>query len=200
LTEINSAIQANLAYGDSVQFFRQAYLFDKDGKTRPLLNTGAEAGQYISYDHGYPLQIYHRIVSNDTDVDTAAGKGRYAYITRTYNMILVGMGNTKKLTDRAYEGTDDVANEVFAAMPMPLADAWIFPGTINPNKHEVIEQEFAGDAGAATYINKLSLELVAFTIEYQIQQKVRCGNVNATAELTSTTPLSGITANSDVQV
>ena len=191
LGEINTAIQLNLVYGDSVQFFRQAYLYEKDGKTRPLLNLGSKQGQYISYDHGYPLQIYHRAIGNSTDVDPAAGKGRFPYITRTYQMLLVGLGNTNKLTARGYEGNDDVANEVFAAMPIPLPDGYLFPGDINLDKHEIIETEFAGND-----FKKLSLELVAFTIEYEIQQKVRCASVNESATLTSTAGLTGLTANS----
>lgn len=170
LSEINLTIQSNLAYGDQVQFWREAYLQDKDGTTAPLVNSGGENGYRVSWDDKYPLQIYHRVIDSTVESDPNSGYGKYPYINRTWVVRLVGIGNTKRLASRGHEGNTDIASEVFLTLPAKLSGGeWVTVGDINTNKLEVMGDEFDG----APFKN-LSLQLICFSIEYEILQKYRC--------------------------
>ena len=170
LEEINLNLQNSLSYGSDIQFWEQAYLQEKDGKTSPLVNQGSENGHRISLDDRYPLQIYHRLIDSETIEDPTLGKGAFPYRKRVYSMRLVGIGNTKRLTSRSYEGNDDVKNEVYFAMPKNLVNKErVQAGNENTNKLDVLSEEFDGVS-----FPKLSLELIAFYIEYQISHGVQC--------------------------
>jgi hypothetical protein len=180
LQEINLTIAANLSYSAQVQFWKEAYLQDKDGITAPLVNNGQEQGYRVSWDDRYALQIYHRVIDSDVSSDPATGYGKYPYINRTWVMQLVCIGNTKRLTNRAYEGNTDVASEVFLAMPATKLSGgeWITLGDINTDKLNVMQTEFDGAP-----FKSLSLQLIAFTLEYEILQKYRCNE-----QVTNTPP------------
>ena len=171
LDEINLTIQANLAYADEVRFWKEAYLQDKDGVTAPLVNNGSEQGYRVSWDDRFALQIYHRVIDSDVSTDNNSGYGKYPYVNRTWIMQLTCIGNTKRLTDRSYEGNTDVASEVFLSMPASklTGGEWITLGDLNTDKLRVMQTEFDGAP-----FKSLSLQLIAFTLEYEILQKYRC--------------------------
>ena len=171
LEEINLNIKNSLDFGDEVIFWREAYLQAKDGKMAPLVNQGKENGHRISLDDRYPLQIYHRLIDSKTETDYSKGRGRYPYSLRKYTIRLVGIGDTKRLSLRYYEGNDDIKNLVYYSLPTRLSyDEKIASQNENTDKLFVLSEEFEG-----ANFNKLSLQLIAFYIEYEIVQRVQCG-------------------------
>ena len=169
LTNINSDIAGALAY-PKVKYWNQADLQIKDEKTFPLVNNGNRRGFQISPDSTEALQCYHRVLSSVTETDPSKGKGRHPYTVRIYTMKNVWIGTLKRLPSKVYDSNDDVKNDVYKAFPTILNQKEIIR-TVGESidKNEIISTEFAGHD-----LIQLTLELILFSIDYEIKQNIRC--------------------------
>jgi hypothetical protein len=169
LDNINSEIIKSLAYPNP-KMYNQADLQIKDGKTFPIVNNGNSNGFAISLDNNIALQSYHRVLGSETETDYTKGKGKYPYKIRTYTMKMVWIGTLKRLPSKAYESTDDVKNDVYAAFPVTLKDKELVKtNSESINKIEILNEEFADNI-----TKQLSLDLVVFSIDYEVKQNIRC--------------------------
>jgi len=168
LQDINDRIADSLAYSD-VQYWNQAYLQPQDEKTFPIVNNGNKNGYKISVTD-YALQCYHRVVESKTETDYTKGYGKYPYQYRVYTIRNIWLGTIGKIPATTYESTDDVKSDVYASFPVILTDKEIVKTTNeNIDKLAILNEEFDGN----TFSN-LSLEMIAFYIEYEVRQKIRC--------------------------
>jgi hypothetical protein len=169
LDNINSDIAGSLKY-PKAKYYTQAELQEKDGKGFPLVNNGNGKGFAISPNSNDALLTYHRVLGSETDTDWTKGKGRYPYKMRTYTMRMVWIGSTKRLPVKCYDTNDDVKNDVYTALPTVLNNKEIIR-TIseNVNKIEVLDTEFSGNN-----TKQLTLDVVAFWIDYEIKQNIKC--------------------------
>lgn len=169
LDNINSDIAGALAY-PKVKYWNQADLQVKNEKTFPIVNNGNSRGFAISPDSTEALQCYHRVISSETDTDFTKGKGRHPYKIRTYTIRNVWIGTLKRLPSKVYESNDDVKNDVYKAFPTILNQKEIIR-TVGESvdKNEIMSTEFAGND-----MKQLSLELILFSIDYEIRQNIRC--------------------------
>lgn len=169
LTNINSEVGTALKYPKAT-YYAQAELQVKDGKTFPLVNNGNTIGFAISLDSKEALQTYHRVLSSETETDWTKGKGKFPYKMRTYTIRMVWLGATKRLQTRCYDSNDDVKNDVYNALPTILQQKEIIRTVSeNVNKNEVMESEFSGNI-----TKQLSLDVIAFWIDYEIKQNIKC--------------------------
>ena len=170
LTEINDAIKAGLSYGGTSQFFTLAHIQTQNDKSFPVANTGSGNGTQISHNDTYPLQIYHRIITADQFSDPERGKGNKPYRFKIYNMKMVGLGRTNKINNVARDINHEVAEDVSNLIPAYGENReYIEPGQIEVIRSKVWDEEFNGFD-----ISKSSLEYIAFTIDYTIQQRTDC--------------------------
>lgn len=169
LDNINSDIGGSLAY-PKVKYWNQADLQVKNDKTFPLVNNGNSRGFQISPDSTEALQCYHRVINSETDTDFTKGKGRHPYKMRTYTIRNVWIGTLKRLPSKVYESNDDVKNDVYKAFPTILNQKEIIR-TVGESvdKNEIMNTEFAGND-----MKNLALELILFSIDYEIKQNIRC--------------------------
>lgn len=169
LTNINSDIAGALAY-PKVKYWNQADLQVKDDKTFPLVNNGNSKGFQISPNGIEALQCYHRIISSVTETDPTKGKGRFPYKVHIYTIKNVWIGTLKRLPSKVYESNDDVRSDVYKAFPTILNQKEIIiTKDENVDKNEIMSTEFAGND-----MKQLSLELILFSIDYEIRQNIRC--------------------------
>lgn len=168
LTDINARIAANLSYSNVV-YWNEAILQPKDDKTFPIVNSGDKTGLQIS-PIDFSLQTYHRIIDSETQTDPSRGFGKYPYRKRIYTIRNVWIGDLSSISSQTYEFNDDVKSDVYAAFPVSL-DSKEFVQTTNEvtDKFQVLSEEFEGFD-----LNNLSLELIAFYIDYQVHQRIRC--------------------------
>ena len=168
LTDINNRIKADLSI-PNVIYWNEATLQEKDDKTSPIVNLGTREGTQISPKE-FNLQTYHRLIDSETETDPNGGFGKYPYRVRIYTLRNVWLGDLSSLSSQSYEFNDDVKNDVYAAFPVIL-DSKETVRTINEvtNKDQVLSEEFPGYE-----LSNLNLELIAFYIEYQVRQKIRC--------------------------
>ena len=166
LSDINNTIKNTVSFGSKITAWGNCYLQEKDEKTFPLLNTGGRQGTKISWDDKYPLQIYHRIIDVEKDVDTDKGYGGKPYEERIYTMRLVGIGSKEKLGTTTYEDNQDYCNDVSDAIPRFISSTEYAEVTDHQViKQEVYDSEFAG----VDHQKVLSLEGIAFWIEYTLR-------------------------------
>ncbi len=169
LEDINARVATNLKL-PKTKYYGEAFLQVKDEKTFPLVNQGSGNGYQISLDDNYALQSYHRVINNETETDYTKGKGKYPYTMRVYTIRNIWLGTLKRLPTKPYETTDDVKNAVYTAFPTILTNKEIIKTTTeNTNKLEVLNEEFDG-----VEFKSLSLDTIAFYIEYEIRQKIKC--------------------------
>jgi len=169
LEDINARVATNLKL-PKTKYFAEAFLQVKDEKTFPLVNKGSGSGYQISLNDNYALQSYHRVISNVTETDPTKGKGKYPYTIRVYTIRNVWLGTLKRLPSKPYENTDDIKNAVYNAFPTILTNKEIIQTTTeSTNKLEVLNEEFDGNE-----FKQLSLDTIAFYIEYEIRQKIKC--------------------------
>jgi len=169
LKEINSDISGSLTYPNA-QMFELAELQTKDERTFPVINTGNQNGYKISLNDSYALQCYHRLIDSETETDPSGGKGASPFQMRIMTIRNVWLGNTKKLPAKTYETNEEIKNNVYRYIPKILSSKELVR-TINDNvnKREILAEEFEG-----TDLNFLSLDVIAFYIDYQIRQFIRC--------------------------
>lgn len=169
LDNINSDIAESLTY-PKFKPWNQADLQEKDGKTFPLVNNGLGRGFQISPDSKEALQCYHRIISSETDTDYTKGKGRHPYKMRTYVIRNVWIGTLNRLPSKVYESNDDVKNDVYAVFPTVLDNQEIIKTVAESvDKQEIFNTEFAGND-----MKHLNLDVILFSIDYEIKQNIRC--------------------------
>ncbi len=169
LGDINSTIVNTVSFGSLITTNRLCYLQTKDAKTFPLLNTGTGQGTMISWDDKYPLQIYHRILDMEKEIDQSRGYGNKPYEERVYFMRLVGIGSKDALSSTGYEDNQDFCNAVSDAIPNFVnQNEYIQTGDHEVIKQTVYSTEFAG----ITEMEKLSLEGVAFWIDYELRVEI----------------------------
>ena len=167
LTDINTQIKT-VPFGSKITTRGLCYLQEKDDKTFPLENTDTKNGLKISWDDKYPLQTYHRILSAEKESDTTQGFGKNVSKTRLYSMRLVGIGSKTSLSVANYEDNQEIAKAVESALP-------IF---INTNEYleveslEVIKQNVYDSEWPGVEIKKLSLEGIAFWIDYTLKIRI----------------------------
>lgn len=164
LTDINTQIKT-VSFGGKITTRGLCYLQEKDGKTFPLLNQGNRNGVKISWDDKYPLQTYHRILDVEKESDLSQGFGANSFRQRVYSMRLVGIGSKAKLSVAPYEDNQEIAKAI----------SDVLPSFINSNEfleaedHEVIKQNVYDEEFAGIEIKKLSLEGIAFWIDYTLR-------------------------------
>lgn len=164
LTDINTQIKT-VSFGGKITTRGLCYLQVKDDKTFPLENTDTRNGLKISWDDKYPLQTYHRILDVENESDLSQGFGGNAFRQRVYSMRLVGIGSKTALSTAPYEDNQEIAKAV----------ADVLPSFVNANEyieiegHEVIKQNVYDEEFAGVEMKKLSMEGVAFWIDYTLK-------------------------------
>ena len=169
LDNINSDIAESLTY-PKVKYWNQADLQIKDDKTFPIVNNGLSRGFAISPNSTEALQCYHRIINSETETDYEKGKGRHPYKIKIYTIRNVWIGTLKRLPAKVYESNDDIKNDVYKAFPTILNQKEIIKTVAESvDKNEIMSTEFAGND-----MKHLTLELILFSIDYEIRQNIRC--------------------------
>jgi hypothetical protein len=164
LEDINTQIKT-VSFGAKITTRGLCYLQEKDGKTFPLENTNSKNGLKISWDDKYPLQTYHRILGTTKETDTTQGFGSNVSRKRIYAMRLVGIGSKDKLSVAPYEDNQEIAKAVENALPSFIQNTeYLEVESIETIKQEVYDSEWSD-----VPIKKLSLEGVAFWIDYVLK-------------------------------
>ena len=167
LTDINTQIKT-VSFGGKITTRGLCYLQEKDDKTFPLENTDTRNGNKISWDDKYPLQTYHRILSVEKESDPTQGFGNNAFRTRVYEMRLVGVGSKTSLSNAPYEDNQEIAKTVGDALPDFInTNEYLQVGAFEVIKQNVYDSEWAG-----VEMKNLSLEGVAFWIDYTLKIKI----------------------------
>lgn len=169
LDDINFEI-INATYGAKITARGLCYLQTKDDKTFPLENIDTRNARKISWDDKYPLQIYHRILASTRETDVTQGFGKKAAGVRVYEMRLVGIGSKTALSTRSYEDNQEIARTIADAIP-PFITTKEYTEVTGM---EVIKQEVYDSEWAGVEIKKLSLEGIAFWIDYTLKIRI-CG-------------------------
>ena len=165
--EINTYIKT-VDFGSKITTWGLCYQQEKDTKVFPLLNEGSGQGRKIQWNDTYPLQTYHRILSNEKETDQDRGFGSKAYQERVYQMRLVGVGTKALLSASSYEDNQEICKAVSDAIPSLLSNKEY----TEMNEHEVIKQNVYDEEFTNTVeLKKLSLEGIAFWIDYELRIK-----------------------------
>jgi len=169
LEDFNARVAANMIY-PKVKYYEQAFLQTKDELTFPMVNKGNLTGHQISLNDAYALQTYHRVLSSNTETDWSGGKGKYPYRFRVYEIRNVWLGNLKRLPKKPYHTIDDVKTEIYNALPVILTNKELIKtNEESANTLTVLEEEFAGHNWG-----NLTLDIIAFYIDYEIRQRIKC--------------------------
>ena len=169
LEEVNTTL-SGLSYGGSATFYKLAYLQPKDDKTFPMVRKStSEATQISPYDVRSAI-FYHRIIEEVTE--TADAKGNSVAMFKIYNMRLVCLGTRRLLSSDPDEVNPDLAveAEVILLGKRQLSDKSTLSVTgSNSDKIDIFETEFSGHD-----FNSRSLDITAYTIDYNIKQRIVC--------------------------
>ena len=169
LEDFNAQVAAAMEL-PKCKYWQEAFLQTRDELTFPIVDNGNLKGHQISFNDAYALQSYHRVISSITQSDPTGGKGRYPYRYRVYTIRNVWLGNIKRLPKKPFRTIDDVKNLVYEAMPVRLTNGHnIFTQNESINTLSVLDEEFAGHDWS-----HLSLDIMAFYIEYELRQKIKC--------------------------
>lgn len=169
LDDINTTIKT-VSFGSKITTRGLCYLQVKDEKTFPIENKDTSNALKISWEDKYPLQIYHRILEVNKETDPAQGFGKNASRTRVYSMRLVGVGSKTALSAAGYEDNQEIAKAIADAIPAFISSKEYAEVT----GMEVIKQEVYDSEWAGVEIKKLSLEGVAFWVDYELRL-ANCG-------------------------
>lgn len=164
LDDINTTIKT-VSFGSKITTRGLCYLQVKDERTFPIENINTRNARKISWDDKYPLQTYHRILEVAKENDLAQGFGKNAFRTRVYTMRLVGIGSKTALSAAGYEDNQEIAKAVADAIPSFISSTEYTEVT----DMEVIKQEVYDSEWAGVEIKKLSLEGVAFWVDYELK-------------------------------
>ena len=164
LDDINTTIKT-VSFGSKITTRGLCYLQVKDERTFPIENINTRNALKISWDDKYPLQTYHRIIEVNKETDPAQGFGKNASRTRVYSMRLVGVGSKTALSVAGYEDNQEIAKAVADAIPSFISSTeYTEVASMEVIKQEVYDSEWAG-----VEIKKLSLEGVAFWVDYELK-------------------------------
>ncbi len=164
LDDINTTIKT-VSFGSKITTRGLCYLQVKDEKTFPIENKDTRNALKISWDDKYPLQTYHRILELNKETDPSQGFGKNVSNTRVYTMRLVGIGSKTALSAAGYEDNQEIAKAVADAIPSFISSTEYTEVT----SMEVIKQEVYDSEWAGVEIKKLSLEGVAFWVDYELK-------------------------------
>jgi len=175
LTEINNDIEANISYSNN-NFYTEAWKQPRNEISWPLIRTGKREGRKITPLDTRALQIYHRQAEPIETQPLEVYRGIKQYVNIVYHMRLVGVGARANITQKTYNDTADLANEVMEILAVNSSlsgrERLMVEGTANTNVLEVLNEEYEGNESVN---QKWSLDYVAFSIDYTITQK-RLGN------------------------
>lgn len=164
LDDINTTIKT-VSFGSKITTRGLCYLQVKDERTFPIENKDTRNARKISWDDKYPLQIYHRILEVNKETDPTQGFGKNVSNTRVYTMRLVGIGSKTALSAASYEDNQEIAKAVADAIPSFLYTTEY----IEVTDMEVIKQEVYDSEWAGVEMKKLSLEGIAFWVDYELK-------------------------------
>jgi len=169
LTELNSTIKTVSGFGSKITSYNLCYQQTNEKGTFPLLNLGSGQGKIIHWDDRETLRCYHRLtdkVERETDADKGIGANPARYAT--YKLRAVFLGTRKDLTSMSYEDNESFSRDVADIFPNFLTNQeMISVTTIEANKPVVYSEEFAG-----VELEKLSLDGIAFYIDYELKARV----------------------------
>lgn len=170
INEVNTLLSV-LPYAGNADLYKIAYLQTKDDKTFPIVRRGQSEAYQISPRDVRAMVFYHRVIS-EADEPTDQGKGSDVVNYTTYNMRLVGVGSRRLLSALNDEDNADLARTVKLLLNgKTLSDkSKVWPVSVNSDKISIFEEEWAGYD-----FKNLSLEITAFSIDYNIKQRVVCG-------------------------
>lgn len=179
--EINTRISSQ--YSNETLYNIAVLQQDENGRTFPMARQNADNGYQISPLDTNGLQIYHRQTDSVEIKPIEGAKGKKSYQLAIYSMKLVGVGYRPNITIEEDWNNTDIANDVmgFLGKNAFLSGKEILQvnGQAITDKLLVLNEEFAGHD-----LSNRTLELIAFSIDYNIQQKQICfGDV--TTELSS---------------
>jgi len=175
LTEINAAIK-KVSFGSEMTTYNLCYQQTKDEKTFPILNLGGGSssrntsdGEIIHWDEKEPMRVYHRMIGPvERETDNTKGLGNNPAKIRIYFMRAVFLGTRRALTSAAHEDNDTFAREAADIFPSILSAKEIINiENTEVDKNTVYEEEFAGGD-----LQKLSLDGIAFWIDYTIKARI----------------------------
>lgn len=175
LAEINGLLTA-LPYSGNTTFYKLAYLQtknDREGNDRvfPIVRRGQSEAYQISPQDIKSMIFYHRVI-DQTDEPTTQGKGTDIVIFTTYTIRLIGVGHRRKLSVLNDEDNPDLANTVRLLLNgKTLSDkSKVWPIAVNSDKLSIFNEEWAGYD-----FSRDSLEITAFSIDYNLKQRIVCG-------------------------
>jgi len=171
LTDINNTIKT-VSFGADITTFNLCYQQTKDEKTFPLLNKGGSPnaeGDIIHWDDRSPLRAYHRLIAPiEQETDPSRGLGKNPHRRRSYPMRAVFIGTRKFLTSAGYEDNENFARDISNVFPPVLSgNETIEIQNMEVDKNTVYEEEYEG-----VDLTKLSLDGIAFWIDYTIKGKI----------------------------
>lgn len=171
LAEINEPIES--AYSNGI-FYKLAVLQPRDGRTFPMTRIGDEEGIQISPVDTNGLVFYHRLLSPVTVKPLEGAKGKNSYQLANYSMRLVGVGYRPNITDDSSWNNPDIAKDVMALLGansiLTGKEVVSVSGQVLTDKLTILQTEFAGQ----TEFQHNTLRLIAFAIDYTIQQRQIC--------------------------
>lgn len=175
LEEVNNLLSV-LPYAGNTTFYKLAYLqpiVDRAGNevTFPIVRRIQSEGYQVSPQDIKSMIFYHRLIEETDEPIPDQGKGTDTVMFTTYTVRLVGIGHRRKLSVLNDEDNADLARAVKLLLNgKTLSDrSKIWPISTNSNKNSIFGEEWAG-----YNFNHLSLELTAFSIDYNIKQRVVC--------------------------
>jgi hypothetical protein len=150
-------------------FYGLAVLQQRDNKTYPMVRISDTEGQWISPQDTQGLMFYHRIISQRNE--PISGKGADDYHICYYSMRLVAIGYRPNITTGADWNNEDQARYAQKVISesgrLSGSEIMMVQGQTVTDKVAVLNTEFAGHN-----MKHLALDLVAYSVEYIIKQRV----------------------------
>ena len=200
--EINQRIAGN--YSNETLYNVAVVQPDENARTFPMVRNDADNGIQISPDDTGGLRFYHRMLDPVEIKPIEGAKGAKSYQLAIYPMRLVGVGYRPNITDDRDWNNQEIANDVMRILGQnsSLSNKEILQvqGRVIVDKLTVLNEEFAGHE---IEIGPRTLELIAFAIEYTVQQRQICdaaepdGLTQVTAFICNQTTYDNLTPNSN---
>ena len=199
--EINNRIAGN--YPNEVLYNVAVLQPDRNGVTFPMTRENSDQGIQISPRDPNGLIFYHRVLAPAEVKPLEGAKGLRSYQLVLTNMRLVGVGYRKNITSSNDWNNQDIANDAMRILGDSYAlsnkETLQVAGRAVTDKLEVLNTEFEGNEDIA----HRALDLIAFYVDYQIQQRQICsapqpdGITQVTAFLMNQTTYDSLTPNSN---
>lgn len=167
LEEFNTTVKNGLSY--SVDSYALAYQQEKEGKTFPVINIGGGQGKALYFDDVYSMRMYHRMLDEfEQDTDLSGGLGKKFSEWNIYPMRVVFVGKRSKLTSRTFEDNIEFCLQVQKLIPKFMTGGEI----VQKEGHEVDKNTVYAEEFAGAKIDHLSLDGIAFWIDYTLRQRI----------------------------